>query len=47
MQWPSRERLEGVKLYMELALLFLLVPLVLYTLTKDRNAALQLGLNVK
>lgn len=47
MRWPSREKAEGIKLFLELVLLLLLVPLVLYTLAFDRRAALALGLNAR
>ncbi len=44
---PSTQQLEAVKLYLELTLLLLLVPLVLYTLAKDRKAGLALALNAR
>jgi len=45
--WPSRDKLEHIKLVFELLLLLLLVPLVLYHLGKDPSGALMMGLNVK
>lgn len=48
--WPSagtRDKLESLKLVLEVILLCLLVPLVFYNLTKDHTRAAMLGLNVK
>ncbi len=47
MSWPSKEKLERTKLTLEVLLLLLLIPLMLYTLTKDHRAATQLGLAAK
>jgi hypothetical protein len=47
MKAPSTEQLQNLKLWLELALLLLLVPLVFYNLTKDHTRAAILGLNVK
>ncbi len=47
MKWPSTQTREALKLNLELLLLLMLVPLVLYTLVKDRKAGLQLALNAR
>lgn len=44
MTLPSKERLEQVKLSLEVLLLILLVPLMLFMLGKDRAAAAKIGL---
>lgn len=44
MRWPSTEQLQRIKLTLEVLLLFLLIPLMLYTLAKDRSAAVRIGL---
>lgn len=44
MSWPGKELLERTKLTLEVLLLLLLVPLMLYTLSKDRKTAMQIGL---
>ena len=46
MRWPSQEKLRSLKLVMEVFLLALLLPLVLYHLVKgDLKSALGGGLN--
>lgn len=47
MRWPSKGTLETTKLTLEVLLLLLLVPLLIYTLTQDHRAAIQLGLAAK
>jgi hypothetical protein len=47
MSWPSTERLERVKLTLEVLLLIMLVPLMLFMLGKDRSAAAKIGLAAK
>lgn len=44
MRWPGLEQLKRTKLALEIALLLILIPVVLYTLSKDRHAAAQIGL---
>jgi len=44
MTWPSTEKLQRIKLALEVLLLLLLVPLMLYTLAKDRATAAKIGL---
>lgn len=39
MRWPSTELLKRVKLTLEVLLLLLLVPLMMFMLAKDRGAA--------
>jgi hypothetical protein len=45
--WPSSSSLERIKLTLEVILLLLLVPLMLYTLAHDRKGATQLGLAIR
>lgn len=47
MKLPPEEKLRHVKLVLEVALLLLLVPLMLFTLSKDRARATMLGLQAK
>jgi hypothetical protein len=47
MRWPSTEQLQRIKLTLEVLLLFMLVPLMLYTLAKDRATAAKIGLTAK
>jgi uncharacterized membrane protein len=47
MKRPSIDQLRYVKLLFEVALLVLLVPLVLWTLTKDRERARMLGMQAR
>jgi hypothetical protein len=44
---PSTEQLQHVKVLLEVLLLLLLVPVVLYTLAKDRQAGIQMALGAK
>lgn len=44
MTWPSVEKLERVKLTLEVLLLLLLLPLMLFMLGKDKAAAAKIGL---
>jgi hypothetical protein len=44
MRWPGIEKLRQVKLTLEVLLLLILIPVLLYTLGKDRNAATKIGL---
>lgn len=44
MKLPSAERLQQVKLTLEVILLLLLVPLLIYTLAHDRRAAMSLAI---
>lgn len=47
MTWPGTPKLERIKLSLEVLLLLLLVPLMLFMLGKDRSAAAKIGLAAK
>lgn len=47
MTWPSSERLERIKLTLEVLLLLMLIPLMFFMLGKDRAAATKIGLAAK
>jgi hypothetical protein len=47
MKWIGKESLERAKLTLEVLLLLLLVPLMLYTLAKDHATAAKIGLLAK
>jgi hypothetical protein len=44
---PSTEQLQHLKLLLEVGLLLLLVPVILYTLAKDRQAGIQMAMGAK
>lgn len=44
MRWPSSDTLKHLKLTLEVLILLLLLPLMLYTLAKDRAGAAKIGL---
>jgi hypothetical protein len=47
MRWPSTEQLQRLKLSLEVLLLLLLVPLILYTLHHDHRSGLLLALQAR
>jgi hypothetical protein len=47
MTWPSSEQLQRAKLALEVLLLLVLIPIMLYALTKDHKAAAAIGIAAK
>lgn len=47
MRWPSSEQLQRIKLSLEVLLLLLLVPLLIYTIHHDHTSGLLLALQAR